>query len=85
MNIGEKVRIYVEDDWFDEGRIIELEQDHVIVDFLDWKQKFNHSELQKNYIHFSKIWVAISKGEILERFDTDHPVSFEKRFPNENC
>ena len=80
MIIGEQVRIYAEDDWFDEGRIVEISQDCVIVDFLDWKQKYKRAELRKNYIHFIKIWVAISEGEILERFDADHSNALEKGF-----
>lgn len=41
LSKGMLVRLYEEDDWFWQGRIVELdEEDHVVVDFGDWVQRY---------------------------------------------
>jgi hypothetical protein len=67
MRISDPVRIY-EGEWFNEGHIIELTPGAVLVDFMDWKQRYSPSELVATYIHFKKVWVASAAGETVEDF-----------------
>jgi hypothetical protein len=66
MDIGETVRIY-EKKWFNQGKIIEIEDDCVIVDFVDWIHKFKKSELVLEIIFYEDVWVA-KGGEIITDF-----------------
>jgi hypothetical protein len=67
MKLGEPVRFY-EGEWFSEGTIITVETDSVVVDFLDWKQRYKLSELRTSYIFYQRVLVTIGPGEVVEDY-----------------
>jgi hypothetical protein len=67
MRVKDSVRVY-ENDWFNEGLIIEIKGDFVLVDFLDWKQLYHRTELRMRYVFFKKVWIAEGPGETVEDF-----------------
>lgn len=59
MNVGDPVRVYDElGEWFCEGEITAVEANHVDVDFYDWVQRYERSELNLRIILYSDILVT---------------------------
>jgi hypothetical protein len=68
MVLDAVVRIY-EGEWFSEGRVIEIADDFVLVDFSDWKQRYAKSELKVEHIFYQTIWIATREsGQTIEDF-----------------
>lgn len=74
MKVGDKVRIYYDGKWFDkdvsfdEGDIEFLDDEHVIVDFLDWKQRFRRSDVVLVFPFTGPVYVASTEGEIVQDY-----------------
>lgn len=67
MKINDPVRIY-EGEWFSEGHIKVISPEGVTVDFMDWVQRFQPTDLVANYIYFQEVWVVTGNGEMLADF-----------------
>ncbi len=70
MRPGDLVRYY-EGPWYYEGKIEEIDAHIVVVDYLDWKQKYRLEDLKIEYIYYRPVLVAVALGERLENFDLD--------------
>lgn len=64
MKVGDPVRLY-SDEWFQEGTITSLGPDEVLVDFLDWIQRYKPAEIRVSCIHYAEILVVIGEGELV--------------------
>lgn len=62
------VRLYDEGDWFSEGRVTKIEDGRVTVDFADWMEEFDGSDLQLSYMLFQEVWVVVRRGTITVDF-----------------
>ena len=67
MKINDPVHLY-EGEWFNEGRVTSVDAEGVVVDFCDWVQRYQPSELKVSYIFYRKILVVSGKGEIVSDF-----------------
>lgn len=61
MKVSDPVHLY-EGEWFNEGRITAITPEGVDVDFIDWVQRYEPSELQITYVFYRKIWVPTAPG-----------------------
>ncbi len=70
MNVGSPVRVYDElDEWFSEGEIVAVSGDVIDVDFYDWVQRYDASDLTTRIIFYSEILVAKQgAGETISDF-----------------
>lgn len=70
MNVGEPVRVYDDfEEWFSEGEIIAVDGRSVDVDFYDWVQRFDVSDLTRRIILYADVIVAKSgAGTIISDF-----------------
>ncbi len=67
MKIHDPVHLY-EGEWFNEGRITAVSDEWVEVDFIDWVQRFQPTELRVDYVFFKQIWVPIAPGVCVQDF-----------------
>ena len=70
IKVGEKVRIYYEDDAFDEGEVTLVRDGLVIVDFYDWVEQWREDQfaLQELYMEGVEVLVPKSDGVMLSDF-----------------
>jgi hypothetical protein len=66
--VGSKIIIEYDDNWYDEGRVIDLIDDEVHVDFLDWIQCWKISELKQNYSFYEDFFQPLTEGICLKDF-----------------
>jgi len=57
MRLTDPVRVYY-GEWFSEGRISAIEEGHVVVDFLDWVQKYRTDEITVEWIMYARVLTA---------------------------
>lgn len=59
MVIGSPVRVYDEwEEWFSEGEVIAIDGDTVDVDFYDWVQRYDASDLTPRVAYYSRFLMA---------------------------
>lgn len=77
IQIGEVVRIYYEEDWFDrddtpfdEGQVIAIDGDLITVDFWDWIERWQESafSLFDLFREGKEVLVPTQRGEIVQDF-----------------
>ncbi len=70
MDVGSPVRLYDEmDEWFSEGEIVAISGDVIDVDFYDWVQRYDASDLTLRIIFYSDILIAKrGAGETISDF-----------------
>lgn len=61
ISVGDVVRVYNEDDWFYEGRVVEVGQE-VIVNFGAWSDAFAPSDMHETWPMMRRILVVKSQG-----------------------
>ena len=67
MEISDPVRVY-DGEWYSEGRIIEIHDTKILVDFMDWIQQYDAAELQERYIYYQRVLIPTSTGITVEDF-----------------
>lgn len=67
IQVGDCVRIYYEPNCFDEGKVITVIGNLIIVDFLDWIEQWTDDtfQIQDLFYEASEVLVPICRGEIV--------------------
>lgn len=59
IKIGDTVRVYDEHfEWFSEGKIFDMDETSISVDFLDWKQQYDVTDIEQRLSYYSMVLVA---------------------------
>jgi hypothetical protein len=68
--IGAHVRIYYEENSFDEGVVIIVTDTEIVVDFYDWIERWppHQFELRDLYYENKQILSPLTQGEVVTRF-----------------
>jgi hypothetical protein len=68
--VGATVRIYYDDDSFDEGEVTAVVGDLITVDFYDWIERWNDHEfrLQELFYECREVLIPIQRGTIMVDF-----------------
>ena len=67
MKLGDLVRLYKKE-WFFEGKITQIADREITVDFLDWVVTYEKSELISKHIHYRQYWITSNEGKILKDY-----------------
>lgn len=69
LTLSDNIRIYYEDDYFDEGEIRTIDGDEITVDFYDWIERFDIKQLRKKYpLPNLEVIETSSRGKIIKDF-----------------
>lgn len=73
--LGASVRKYYDDDMFDEGEIIEIDDDRIKIDFYDWIE----CSLASTFVELDRylegiVLSLLVDGEIIDRFEIGRKV-----------
>jgi hypothetical protein len=71
---GDTVRLYINEENFDEGVVIETNATNIVVDFYDWLELWPIDEPMRNEACFSSgcwYWVPNGRGIINKTFSLD--------------
>lgn len=70
ISVGDEVRIYGDDDWFNTGRVSEIddEADTVDVDFADWIQRYPRAALREAWPLYERVLIPWETGETVEDY-----------------
>jgi hypothetical protein len=72
ITIGSAVRLYYDEDTFDEGCVTHAADDRVVVDFYDWIAEWPGIAsfgCDRSYLGVPGVFVPLQKGTITTRFD----------------
>jgi hypothetical protein len=62
VSVGSTVRIYHDEDWYDEGAVTEITGSSILVDFADWIQCWDAGDLRAAVIHYKVVFIPTSEG-----------------------
>lgn len=70
VQVGEPVRIYYEEDCFDEGEVKSVRDGVVVVDFYDWIEQWSETDfsIQELFLEGKEVLVPNSNGTVIVDF-----------------
>ena len=71
IHVGAKVRIYYDDDFFDEGEVVKIDNEIVTVDFYDWIEQWNNATFHEGYpwAYGADFYITKERGTKIEDFE----------------
>lgn len=71
MTVGCPVRVYYDEETFDEGEVKEMTETHVFVDFYDWIERWTADAqfvIRELYSEHKAVWVPVRPGVLVMDF-----------------